>query len=187
MKTSFVAVAVFLVLVAGCRDAGDTKPAVVPATAVHTQKSEALDPYYYGLIEEYHTILAEDPNNVAAAIALGNAYFDSGQWREAVRMYERALQLDPRNADVITDLGTAYRNLGKPERAIAEYHRALRIEPAHVNARYNLGIVYAYDIKDYGRAILLWQELLKQSPNYPGASAVQARIDAIKKLQKGGR
>ncbi len=188
MKTLYIAALCFLAFIAGCRNAGDQKQDAVPTAAVHAPKSEALDPYYYGLIEEYRTILAEDPNNLAAAIALGNAYFDSAQWREAVRMYERAIELDPRNADVITDLGTAYRNLGKPERALAEYRRALSVEPGHLNARFNLGVVYAYDLKDYARAIRLWEDLLRLAPNYPEAGMIRARIDAIKKtLKKEGR
>ncbi len=187
MKTPLVAVSVFLVLASGCKDSGSTNPAVVPTAAVHAPKSEALEPYFYGLIEEYKTILAEDPNNLAAVIALGNAYFDSGQWREAARMYERALELDPRNADVITDLGTAYRNLGSPGRAIAAYRRALAIEPGHMNARYNLGVVYAYDMKDYDRAIRLWEDLLRIAPNYPETNALRERIAALKKEKRTGR
>ncbi len=188
MKTPVIAAAVCLALVPACRDAGDKKPAAVPAAAVHAPKSDALDPYYYGLIEEYRTILAEDPKNLAAIIALGNAYYDSGQWRDAIRMYERALALDPRNADVITDLGTAYRNLGMPEKARDAYRRALGFEPGHVNARYNLGVVYAYDFKDYARAIYYWEDLLRVAPNYPGADALRSRIAVLQKaLQKGGR
>jgi tetratricopeptide (TPR) repeat protein len=184
MKTLHAAALCLLALASGCRDAGEQKPAVVPPASVHAPKSDALDPYYYGLIEEYQTILAEDPNNLAAVIALGNAYFDSDQWREAVRMYERAVELDPRNADVITDLGTSYRNLGKPERALAEYRRALSLEPGHMNARFNLGVVYAYDLRDYARAIRLWEDMLRLAPNYPEANVLRARIAALKKVMK---
>ncbi len=188
MKTLLVAASCLLVFAAGCRDAGSTKPAAVPPAAVHAPKSENLDPYYYGLIEEYRTILAEDPKNLAAVIALGNAYFDSAQWREAVRMYERAVELDPRNADVITDMGTAYRNLGKPDRARNEYRRALAFEPGHINARYNLGVLYANDFKDYERAIYYWEDLLRIAPNYPQADALRARIAKLQKaMQKGNR
>jgi tetratricopeptide (TPR) repeat protein len=69
-------------------------------------------PYYSGLIEEYRTILAGDPNNLTAITALGNAYFENGQWKETITMYERALIVDPRNVDVRTDPGNAYRNIG---------------------------------------------------------------------------
>jgi tetratricopeptide (TPR) repeat protein len=184
MKTLIVAASIFLALLPGCRKADDEMPTAVPTAAVHAPKSEALTPYYYGLIEEYRTILAEDPNNLAAVMALGNAYFDSGQWREAIRLYQRALTKDPRNADVLTDMGTAYRNLGRPDRALAEYRRALALEPGHVNARYNLGVVYAYDVKDYARAIRAWEELLRLAPNHPEADTMRTSIAAFKKRLK---
>ena len=184
MKSVLVAASVFLALFTGCRNTDVKKPTAVPAAAAHAPKSETLTPYYYGLIEEYRTILAEDPSNLAAITALGNAYFDSGQWREAVRMYQRALELVPRNADVLTDMGTAYRNMGRPDRAREEFRRALSFEPGHVNARYNLGVVYAYDFKDYERAIYYWEDLLRIAPNHPQADTIRMAIAAFKKARK---
>ncbi len=181
MKSVLVAASVFLALFTGCRDSDGKKPVVVPTAAAHAPKSETLTPYYYGLIEEYRTILAEDPNNLAAVMALGNAYFDSGQWHEAVRLYERALALNPRSADVLTDMGTAYRNMGRPDRALVEYRRALALDPGHVEARYNLGVVYAYDVKDYTRAINVWEQLLRLAPNHPRADMIRMAIAALKK------
>jgi tetratricopeptide (TPR) repeat protein len=188
MKTLIVTVSIVLALLPGCRKADNKKQIAVPPAAVHAPKSDTLYPYFYGLIEEYRTILAEDPKNLAVIIALGNAYFDSGQWHEAIRMYTRALEIDPRNADVITDMGTCYRNLGKPDRARDEYRRALGFEPGHLNARYNLGIVNAYNFKDYARAIYYWEDLLRLAPNYPDADMIRARIAVFKHvLQKEGR
>ncbi len=184
MKSVLVAASVFLALFTGCWNADVKKPTAVPTAAVHASKSEALTPYYYGLIEEYQTILAEDPNNLAAVIALGNAYFDSGQWQEAIHMYERALVINPRSADVRTDMGTAYRNMGRPDRALAEYRRALALEPGHVAARYNVGVVYAYDVKDYKRAITVWEQLLRLAPNYPDAEVMRTAIAKFKKALK---
>jgi hypothetical protein len=56
MKSVLVAASVFLALFTGCRNADVKKPTAVPTAAVHAPKSEV--PYYYGLIEEYQTILA---------------------------------------------------------------------------------------------------------------------------------
>jgi tetratricopeptide (TPR) repeat protein len=184
MKSVLVAASVFLVLFTGCRNADVKKPTAVPAPSEQAPKSEALTPYYYGLIEEYRTILEEDPNNLAAVIALGNAYFDSGQWNEAIRLYERALAINPRSADVHTDMGTAYRNMGRSDRALAEYRRALELEPGQMDARYNLGVVYAYDVKDYRRAIAIWNQVLRLDPNYPEADAIRAAIAKFKKALK---
>ena len=176
-------------LLFGCGKAKDKKSPVNPPVPEHSGRpAETRTPYYYGLIEEYRSILAEDPNNLAALIALGNAYFDSGQWKNAVTMYEHALSIDPRNADVRSDLGTAYRQLGMSERALAEYRLALEHDPGHLNARYNTGIVYAYDKKDYRAAIRVWEELLRLAPNFPEAERIRSNIASIKKgIKKGDK
>jgi tetratricopeptide (TPR) repeat protein len=140
---------------------------------------EVQTPHYDGLIEEYRAVLAGDPNNLVALIALGNAYFDNGQWKEAAAVM-KALLIDPRNADVRCDMGTAYRNLGMPERALAEYRLALKHVPGHLNARYNMGIVYAYDRKDARAAIHIWEELLKLAPNFAQADLIRSNMAALK-------
>jgi tetratricopeptide (TPR) repeat protein len=154
------------------------------ATEPATQHRELQPPYYSGLIEEYRKILAEDPNNLAAITALGNAYFDNGQWKEAITIYERALLINPGDADVRTDLGTAYRNTGMTDRALAEYRTALEHDPGHLNARYNTGVVYASNKNNYKEAIRIWEDLLKIAPNYPQAEQMRSMIMTFNKTPK---
>jgi cytochrome c-type biogenesis protein CcmH/NrfG len=181
--TTIAVLAALIVLHAGCgRKEGKTatdRPGGGPA-------AEASTPYYAGLIEEYQRLLAEDPHNLAGNIALGNAYFDSGQWREAITAYQRALRMDPRNPDVRTDLGTAYRNAGMPERALAEYRAVLAFTPGHANAQYNVGVVYAYDKKDYASAVRVWEELLRTMPAHPQSQSMKSCIIKFKQVLKKG-
>ena len=173
-----------LTITGGCRDS--QKDAAGPGHHAPEQAAaeKSKTPYFYGLIEEYQRVLAEDSHNLAAIIALGNAYFDAGQWKQAIQYYEQALLLDPANADVISDMGTCYRNLGMPGRAIEEYERALKREPTHQNALFNLGIVYGYDRKDYATAIRYWEKLLHVSPLHPRADYLQATIAQFKKAMR---
>lgn len=164
----------------GCRKS-DQKTSE-PGGRAQADKGQA--PYYYGLIEEYQNVLAGDPHNLAALIALGNAYFDAGQWKLAVQYYERALRLNPHLADVLTDLGTCFRNMGRPDLAIAQYEKVLKMEPAHQNALFNLGIVYGYDRKDYARAIAYWEQLLHVAPKHPKAEYLQATMAQFRKAMK---
>jgi tetratricopeptide (TPR) repeat protein len=143
-------------------------------------------PYYYGLIEEYRSELAEDPDNLAANIALANALYDAGQWREAITYYDRALRLDPRNADVVTDRGTCFRNMGMADEAVAEYHRALKLDPSNQDALYNLGVVYSHDKKDLAKAILFWERLLEIAPKHPQANDIRASIENFRRALKAG-
>lgn len=173
----------------GCGKVEQKRPPVAGSPHGGAVKADEYQaPYYPGLIEEYKTLLAEDPNNLAAIIAIGNAYFDSGQWKKAITYYEHALRIDPRNADVRTDMGTSYRNQGMSERALAEYRMALKHEPGHLNARYNTGVVYAYDKKDYVTAVHVWEELLRLSPNYPKSGHMRTCIVTFKKvIEKGNQ
>lgn len=172
--------AVLAVMVSGCSRSGEQRPS--GQTAGQEAAAEQQSPYYYGLIEEYKRLLVEDPDNLAALVALGNAYYDSGHWKESVIYYERALRIDPDNADIRTDMGTAYRNMGMPERALTEYRKALEYNPGHQNARYNMGIVYAYDKRDYRAAIRIWEDLLKMSPNHPHSEQMRSCIITFKKV-----
>jgi len=187
-KVLFLAFLSLAVLTA-CQRIEERKLYAVPAEVDHSKKlDDAQSPYYNGLIEEYRAILSGDPNNFAALVALGNAYYDSGRWHDAITMYEHALHIDPSNADVRTDMGTAYRYINMPDRALAEYRIALAHEPDHLNARYNMGIVLAKDKKNYPAAIRIWEELLKREPNFPNADAIRSSIAAMRKgIQKGTR
>lgn len=137
---------------------------------------ETDTPYYQGLIDEYQTILAEDPHNLAAVIAIGNAHYDAHQWKGAINYYERALKIDPHSADVMTDMGTSYRNLGNTDKAIETYEQALSIEPGHQNALFNLGIVYSQDKKDFRKAIAAWDQLLHIAPKHPQAETIKRSL-----------
>lgn len=173
-------------LLAGCEGTADqtSKSSKLGEDADNAQKNK--QPYYYGLIEEYQSILAEDPHNLAAIIGLANALYDAGEWKEAIRQYGQALRLDPHNADAVTDMGTCYRNIGMPDQAIRQYEQALRIEPVHQNALFNLGVVYGYDKKDYRRAIEYWDRLLHVSPKHPKAEYLRGSIAQFKQAMAKG-
>ncbi len=158
-------------------------PAVLQETH-QLERSARQAPYYPGLIEEYRLLVAEDPHNFAALVALGNAYFDNRDWKKAVAVYQNALAIAPHDADVRSALGTAYRNLGMIDQSLSEYGLALRYDPGNLDARYYMGIVYAYDKKDYRDAVRVWQEILKLAPNYPEADRIKSTIAALNKKIK---
>lgn len=179
-----IAVLSLPLLFACVRSEQKKSPAAIHETEQARKLEETQTPDYQGLIQEYRTVLKQDPNNFAALVALGNAYFDSGDWKKAITVYEHVLLTDPREADVRTDMGTAYRNLGQSERALAEYRLALKYEPGHLDARNNMGIVYAYDKKDYRTAIRIWQDILRVAPNYSHAEEIRAAIANLKRELK---
>ncbi len=149
------------------------------------QKSAgAQGPYLPGLIEEYKLLVAEDPHNFAALVALGNAYLDNSSWAKAVEMYQSALMIDPRDAEVRSALGTAYRRLGQIDRSLTEYRLALKYDPGNLEVRYHMGIILANDKKDYPEAVRVWQEILLLAPSHPEAGQIRSNIAAWNKKLK---
>ena len=95
---------------------------------------------------------------------MGDAYFDTDRYQEAIDAYSKALAIDPKNPDVRTDLGIMYRKLGQFDKALETFRRAAQDNPTHINSRFNLGVVLKYDKEDFQGAIQAWEDFLKVVP-----------------------
>jgi len=111
------------------------------------------------------SILEKDPRDLQALITLGNAYFDTDRYQEAIEAYSRALAIDPKNPDVRTDMGIMYRKLGQFDKALEAFRQTAQDQPLHVNSRFNLGVVLKYDKEDFKGAIQAWEDFLKVVPS----------------------
>lgn len=125
--------------------------------------------------------VAANPGNGDAWTQLGNVYFDSDRYDQAIRAYTRSLEIFPNNPDVLTDLGVMYRLSGQPNKAIEVFDKAISINPRHEQSRFNKGVVLRYDLDDRDGAIKAWEELLKVNPNAVASGGVPVS-EAIKQL-----
>jgi cytochrome c-type biogenesis protein CcmH/NrfG len=124
------------------------------------------------LLEE----LKKDPKNAEALYKLGNIYYDTQQFPEAVKYYEESLKIEPNATDVRTDMATAYHFMGQSDRAISEYDAVLKVDGKHANALFNEGMVKWQDKMDMNGAIKAWKQLLKTNPDYPNREKVEGLI-----------
>lgn len=141
-----------------------------PAPVVNVQKK----------IEEIKGILAADPTNRNAWVALGNQYFDSNQYIEAIDAYDKALELQPDDPDVLTDQGVMFRSLGWFDRAIQNFTRASELNPNHATSLFNLGVVYRHDLQDFPKAIEAWTRFLELNPAGPSAEQIRQEVEWMK-------
>jgi len=125
------------------------------------------------------------PNDVEAVVNLGNVYYDGEQFSEAIKYYQRALEINPNNPDVRTDLGTAYWYLGDADRALTEFKKSLKIRPKHPGTLFNMGIVEWQGKMDPSGAVVTWQELLKENPDYPQRRQVEDLIAKARQHSQG--
>lgn len=119
--------------------------------------------------------LKSDPNNPTLLAEIGNIYYDTQTFPEAVAYYSKSLALkeDP---NVRTDMGTAYYYSGDADRALAEFDRTLKAYPTFDNALFNTGMVKFQAKMDVAGAVAAWEQLLRQSPNTPRRADIERMI-----------
>ena len=122
-----------------------------------------------------------NPKNLAAWLELGNLYFDTGKFQDAIQAYSKYLSLNPNNANVWTDLGVMYRRSGNPAEAVSSFEKAIEMNPRHEQARFNKGIVLFYDLGNRDAALQAWQELIQINPNFQTTSG-QTIKEFVEKL-----
>jgi len=101
---------------------------------------------YYKLFKQQdaepilETVFRKDPNNLVAALILGEIAAFQGNWEKARGLYEYVLRRKPRNASALKDLGTLLLvALGKYEEALSPLHEALDIDPSLSDVHFQLG------------------------------------------------
>jgi cytochrome c-type biogenesis protein CcmH/NrfG len=128
-----------------------------------------------------------DASDSKTRVELGNMYFDSERYADAVRWYEAALAIDPKNVDASTDLGIAYYYSNQADRALAQFDRSLAVDPRHSKTLLNVGIVRAFAKEDVAGAAAAWQRALDvAAPGSPEAITAQRLLDGIRAHEGSG-
>ena len=72
----------------------------------------------------------------------GQAYYDLGQYEEAIERYHQALGFDEKNVETLLALEEAYEALGDLNQAIEACQQAIKADPNSAKAYHYLGYVY---------------------------------------------
>lgn len=110
--------------------------------------------------------LNSDINDIEAALALGNFYYDKGDAGQAALFYRHVLDLDPLRSGVRTDLGAMYwrnENVSLAEQAFRE---VIAREPGFGHAYVNLGLLLQHARSNLLEARSVWQQLLDIAPDH---------------------
>jgi tetratricopeptide (TPR) repeat protein len=155
------------------------QPAAAAATAnaAPAQTAPALDESRAATLR---SAAERDPRDAEARIELGNLYFDSERFEDAVKWYEQAVQVAPQNVNASTDLGISYYYTNQPDRALAQFERSLAIDPNHSKTLLNVGIVRAFGKQDLEGAAKAFQRVLDVAPGSPEASAARQALDGLR-------
>jgi tetratricopeptide (TPR) repeat protein len=92
-------------------------------------------------IEQLKAQLFDNPNDFNTLSALGDLYFESNQYLEAIQTYDKALAVNPNCADCLNDRGLALYYSGDPNSAIESFDKAVALDPGFVNSWLSKGFV----------------------------------------------
>lgn len=83
-------------------------------------------------------VKTDDPQALAG---LGDRYFESGRYQEAIAAYEKALKLNPNDVDTYNDLGLAYHYTGRSDIAVEKLKKGTEVVPSYQRIWLSLGFV----------------------------------------------
>lgn len=121
------------------------------AATVSTGDAGRLDPTTRGKLA-----------NLQAAV--GDAYAEVGERREAIEAYRKALDRCPDFHDIRHRLGVVLREAGLPHQAAQEFKRILRANPGLVDTRVQLGLT-CYSLGRAEEALAEWEQAAAAQPD----------------------
>ena len=92
-------------------------------------------------IETLKSQLFDSPDNFELLSALGDAYFESQRYIEAIGVYEKALKIDPKSADSLNDLALSQFYTGNSEAAVVSANKAVEIDPVYKHGWLTKGFI----------------------------------------------
>ncbi len=157
-----------------------TSPPQAAAVTATPAGNPAPPPLDETQVNAFRSVAERDPKNVEARVQLGNLYFDSEKYQDAIKWYGEALALAPNDVNVSTDLGISYYYTNQPDLALRQFAASLKIDSKHAKTLLNVGIVRAFGKQDLDGALQAWQQLVEISPNSPEGQAAQRALDSLK-------
>lgn len=109
--------------------------------------------------------------------ALGDAYREAGELRDAIEAYRRALDRCPEFHDIRHRLGVVLREAGLPAQAAAELRRVLRAHPENLASAVQLGLTF-FAMGRSDDAVREWQAVLSADPSRADAQRYLRLVQA---------
>ena len=92
-------------------------------------------------IETLKSQLFDSPEDFELLSALGDAYFESQRYIEAIKIYEKAIKIDPKSADSLNDLALSQFYTGSNEAALASATKAVEVDSSYKHGWLTKGFI----------------------------------------------
>ncbi len=110
-------------------------------------------------------VLRHYPENARAHDNLGFAYYQQGQYAQAIHHYQKAVAIQPTRLRALFNLGLLYSQSRRYDEAVTLFKTALSVYPNHVESHFNLGLTYQ-KTRRYEQAIGHYLSVLSLQPGH---------------------
>jgi tetratricopeptide (TPR) repeat protein len=175
----------------GSQQAGGREAVPAPATSAAAPAPAPTAAPPPPLLDEskvtaFRTIADREPTNPKPRVELGNLYFDSEKYDDAIKWYGDALKLAPNDVNVSTDLGVSYYYTNQADKALEQFAHSLQLDPKHAKTLLNVGVVKAFGKQDLPGAVDAWEKVVQLAPDSPEAQAAKRALDSLRSAHPGG-
>ena len=116
---------------------------------------------------------------------LGDVYYSTGRYEEAVQQFQRSLDLDHTSDETLRLLAAAYQKEGKAAAAEEAYQKAISLRPNHWAVYSAFGTFY-FNQARYAEAAGMFQQAIKRAPlNFRDYSNLGATYLYLGRYQEG--
>ena len=137
-------------------------------------------------IEQLRSEVTANPGSVLAWVALGNAYYESGQYDQAKNSFLEATALDYTSGDAHYGLGLSEFARGDFQAALFEFTEVTRLHPDRFDGHFNRAVTLAR-LRRPAEAATAFQEALAQAdPEATADDRVQAHLGLAGQLELAG-
>ena len=150
--------------------AGESTPAAVTDDAVQQK------------IAQLESASADQPDNVAVLLELGDAYFLGQRYQQAARTFRTALQIDPGNPTAAVRLAMVWHADGDSQRAAQAIKAVLDKTPRNQEAHYSMAIIY-FSADRIDEAKAQWAAAAKLDPSTAIGRRSQSFVDLLEGKQ----
>ena len=114
----------------------------------------------------YQTAAVLNPESEESHLAIGDVYFSTEEYDNAIKAYCDAIKINPDNAKSYCKCGMALWERDYIEEAIVAYNKAIALNPEYSIAYNNLGVIYLDDIGNVNEAIRLFDKAVEGNKAY---------------------
>ena len=166
----------FVVYQSGKPSTASAKPAAGITTTADTTASQLDTAKVAQLMQQ----ISANPKDVAALAALGDLYFQAGDYNTAGGWMAKVVAIKPKDVNARLALGAAQFNLGNATAAEKQWKQVVALDAENVEAYYDLGFLYlSKKPADTARAKAAWAKVVAIAPKSEVAKTVAAHLKTL--------